>query len=115
MIIEIEDTATKTSTVSDAVVEKNSYKVFIGFKKPGGGISIFSACGVYTYLGSIFHRHPEEIYKSISNLAFGDGGGFMQEYLTLDEATKAVTQASLFAYIMQCVCFRKKEAYFYIK
>jgi hypothetical protein len=115
VITEIEDITIKTSASNDVVVEKNSYKVFIGFKKPGGGISIFSACGVYTYLGSIFHRHPEEIYKSISDLAFGDGDGFMQEYLLLDEATKAVTQASLFANIMQCVCFRKKESYFYIK
>ncbi len=113
VIAEIATTAVTSS-------EKFFHQVFLGFRKPDGSVSLFfgdgtSGCGVYAALAEIFQRAPREIYDIICGLAFEEGSGLMQEYLSLEEASDAVGKASLFAHVSQCLCFRKQEAYFYIK
>ena len=110
----------KTISSAKTVPEKLYYKVFLAFRKPDGGISIFigdgsNDCGVYAALAKIFQKHPREIYEAISKLAYEGGDGFMQEYLSLDEAATAVSQATLFANMSLCFCFKRQEAHFYMK
>lgn len=108
----------RTST-GDAT-QKHFFQVFLEFRKPDGLVSLFygdgtSGCGVYAALAKIFERSPAEIYDILCALAFERGDGFMQEYLTLDEASTALTKAILFSDTVGCVCFLKQEARFYIK
>lgn len=95
--------------------KKLFYQVFLGFRQPLGLISFGGTCNVNEYLGRIFNKDPQEICGSIFWLMFQGGDGFMQEYLSLNDASYAVAQASLFANISMCRCFLIQEAYFYIK
>lgn len=101
--------------LSQIETEKLFFRVHLGFRKPDGKISIEADCNVYIHLGNIFDKKPEEISKSVCDLVYKNGDGFMQEYLTLEDASTAVAQASLFANITKCSCFLRQEAHFYIK
>lgn len=96
------------------------FRVFLGFRKPSGYVSLFyegymGGCGVYNQLGLIFSRRPSEIYESMSKLTEGESEVFMQEYLSLEEASEVTAKASLFANIAMCTCFLEQEAFFKIK
>ncbi len=109
--------------VEEAVVtspEKLFFQVFLGFKKPRGIATVFvgdgtDGCGVYAILAEIFQRSAWEISQVMAELAWNGGDGFMQEYLSLGDASQAVGKASLFAHRTGCVCFRLQQAYFHIK
>lgn len=110
----------KPQHLSITSTEKLFFRVFLEFRKPCGGVSFFhddgeSGCGVYSALAKIFQRPPREIYDAICDLAFNKGTGFMQEYLSLDDASGAMTKAILFADTAGCVCFLRQQARFYIK
>lgn len=115
----VEKVAHSQDELHEPKAEERLYRVFIGFRKPRGFISIFfegnyAGCGVYESLGKVFKRPPQEIYESIFRLLSQGGNGFMQEYLSLDDASFAVAQASLFANTSECTCFLEQQAYFYI-
>lgn len=96
-------------------VGKVFFQVFLGFKKPDGKISIEADCNVYIHLGNIFGKSPEEIRQNIFAFVYKNGDGFMQEYMTLDDASCATARASLFANRTKCTCFLRQEAHFQIK
>jgi len=48
------------------------------------------------------------------DLAFSKETGFMQEYISLEDASSALTNAILFSATARCVCFLKQEAHFYM-
>ncbi len=114
-----ETIAPSQSEIGKPETEKRLFKVFIGFKKPKGMLSIFfeggPGCGVYQSLGEIFRRPPREVYENVEALVWRSGNGFMQEYLSLDDASFAVARASLFADTSRCTCFLLQKAYFYIR
>lgn len=110
----------RPETTAEVVPENFFFQVFLGFRKPDGAVSLFfgdgtSGCGVYAALAEIFQRPPREIYNAMCDLVFEKGNGFMQEYLTIEDASQAVASASLFAHRSNCFCFRKQEGFFYIK
>lgn len=115
MVFTLEDSVTSVDQLSEKKTKKVFFRVYVGFRKPCGLISFGGSCNVNEYLGRIFNKSPQEICQSIFGLMFQGGEGFMQEYISLDDASYAVTQASLFANISQCTCFLVQEAYFYIK
>ncbi len=87
----------KPQQVPSTITEKLFFQVFLEFRKPDGSVSLFygdgeSGCGVYAALAEIFQRPPREIYQTMCDLAFGEGTGFMQEYLSLDDASGAVVR-----------------------
>lgn len=95
------------------------FQVFLGFRKPDGSVSLFAegvsnGCEIYAKLAKIFARKPRDIYESMRHLADGKGDAFMQEYLTVERASQAVANASLFAHTSMCYCFCKQEGFFYI-
>jgi len=100
--------------------KKQFFRVYLGFRKPDGSVSMFwgdgtSGCGVYAALAKIFQKSPKEIYDVMCGLSFRKGDGFMQEYLSLEDASGAMTKATLFADTAGCICFMKQGAHFYIK
>lgn len=111
----------KPQSLVKTVPEKLFFQVFLGFKKPDGYVSLFiesmpTGCGIYHKLAEIFKREPGEIYKCMSELAFGGKSEvFMQEYVSLAEASEATARGSLFANTSCCICFLKQEAFFQIK
>lgn len=112
----IEEVVSSTEEKPESII----FQVFIGFRKPDGGITLLvgdgtNDCGVYAALAKIFNRTPWEIFSAISAHVQQSGSGLMQEYTKKDDAAMAVTQASLFANQARCVCFLRQEAYFYIK
>ena len=111
------DTIERPRATTDKKVAEGRqfFKVFLGFRKPDGMVSVSSSCNIYERLGEIFQKPPEEIFRSVGKLVYENGDGFMQEYLSLEDASLAVAKASLFANIAMCVCFLKQEAYFYIR
>lgn len=120
MIVTLEAPQVSLGKNSDTTTEKCFFQVFLEFRKPDGSVSIFfgdgtSGCGVYAALAKIFERKSHEIYEVMSALAFEGGDGFMQEYLSLEEASGAMARAILFADTCGCVCFLKQGARFYIK
>ena len=111
----------KPQKLVETVSEKLFFQVFLAFKKPGGHVSVFfesdlGGCGIYHKLAEIFSREPGEIYKCMCELAFGGKSEvFMQEYVSLAEASEATARASLFANSSGCICFLKQGAFFQIK
>jgi dihydrofolate reductase len=105
----------EVAVVLKPISQKSFYRVYLRFRKPEGGVSVFGGCNVYQSLGNIFNKLPEEIYLSVCKLVYENGDGFMQEYLTAEDASKAVAEASLFAHVARCVCFLKQSASFYIE
>jgi hypothetical protein len=120
MTVVVEDGEVMAENFKKMETEKIFFQVFLGFKNPNGGITMFSEgstidCGVYDRLGEIFHKPPRVIYESICNLVYKKGEAFMQEYLTLESASGAVAKASLFANTAKCTCFLIQQAFFEIK
>ncbi len=108
------------STTRAVAPKKDVFKVFLSFNKPDGTISAFIGdgtldCGVYAALGKIFNRSALEISRAIAELVFKNGSGFMQQYDSMDAATYATAQASLFSHKAKCFCFLKQEARFRIE
>lgn len=100
-------------------LKERFYDVFLAFREPDGSISFFygdgtSDCGVYAALATIFERTPKEVCEILVGVASGNAG-FMQRYLSQDEASGAIAKASLFAHVSRCHCFFKQGAYFYMK
>jgi hypothetical protein len=109
----------KPEASADQATQKHFFRIFLEFRKPDGSASLFygdgtSGCGVYAALAKIFDRSPKEIYDTLCDLAYEKGNGFMQEYLSLEDASAALTKAILFSDTVDCVCFLKQEARFYI-
>ena len=115
-VIEKPEVLSTTASKSD----KLFFHVLLDYRKPARKFSLYEegakdSCGLYTALAIIFNRTPEEIYKSISDLAFKGIPAFMQEYLTREDASTALGQATMFLFTTHCICFREQEGYFYIE
>ena len=106
----------KESPVTNVGVtpEKLFFQIFLSFKKPNQTMS--ADCDIFHKLAQIFNRNPRDIYESLCDLAWGGKQEvFMQEYLTMEDASMAVAQASLFAHTSGCTCYLKQEGNFKIK
>jgi hypothetical protein len=95
--------------------EKVFFQVFVNFREPKGIISLDNSCGIYARLGKIFDKKPEEICDILCQFVHKQGSGFIQEYLSMKEASDALANATTVAVSTSCLCFFEQKAYFYIK